>query len=49
MKKQFVIEEQQTALLADSIPSVAAMTNPKTNSPNEIQSHFGTISYNKGK
>lgn len=48
MKKQFVLEEHQTALVADSLPSSVPLTNPKTHSPSEISSHFGTISYNKG-
>lgn len=47
MWRQFVIEQQQLALDADGSSSSKALSSP-VETPDEIQSHFGTISYSKG-
>lgn len=48
MKKQFVIDEHQTALAADSVSTSSALTKKVTKLA-EIQAHFDAISYNKGR
>ena len=47
LEKQFVIEQLQTALAADALPSSNAMAT-EVNTPAEVNAHFSTISYNKG-
>nr|ADK11708.1 aminopeptidase N [Gastrophysa viridula] len=47
MDKQFVVEQQQTAFVADASKSSQSLTSTSA-TPSEISLKFGTISYNKG-
>lgn len=47
LPKQFVVEQLQVVLGADSLESTRPMSHP-VNTPDEISSVFDSISYNKG-
>lgn len=48
MQKQFVVEEHQSAMAADSVSSSSPLHKTDIRTVPDIQSHFGPISYNKG-
>lgn len=47
MENQFVVEQHQSIFEVDALEKTTPLTHP-VQTPGEINSHFGTISYSKG-
>lgn len=47
MAEQFLVEQQQSVFIVDALSNTTPL-NHRVDSPTEISSHFGSISYNKG-
>lgn len=47
MQQQFVVEQVQSIFEVDSLKKTTPLNRP-VYTPEEISSHFGTISYSKG-
>lgn len=47
MENQFVVEQHQSIFDVDALEKTTSLTH-SVNTPGEISSHFGTISYSKG-
>ncbi|CAG5041325.1 unnamed protein product, partial [Parnassius apollo] len=45
---RFIVEQLQTVMIADSIDSAHALTNPAVNDPSSVSAHFSTITYARG-